>query len=222
MYVGFPKVHGREDPRLDVVVLPNCPIDRDERTAVHSGIIAHLPFARTEVPKMPTAIRGVDASGSGGGSVVDSSSTSSTGGTLAYAGSAGNSSGSKISEGTAGAAIAVRRSNVLDGIRSVLEAPRALPLPSVTSDASTGTSTPAAAAAEVDASHSSLSPSSSSSSPALDDDASSDTHNDVLALQRLVGKCKDPATGALPSSAVIGRDLDRKARTAVHQVCTNY
>lgn len=189
-------MHGREDPNLDVVVLPDCPVGRDERTAAHSGIVAHLPFARTEVPKTPLA------TGTGGGGGV----------------SGGNGSGV-----VGGAAIVVRRSNVLDAIRPVLEAPRTASAPASSSPHSSNTPAPASDESTTPAADAAPSMPSSLSPPfnVLDDDPSSSSsrpNDDVIALQRLVGKCKDPTTGALPSSAVIGRGLDRKGRTAVHQV----
>jgi len=219
-------VHGHEDPSLDVLVLPDCPIGRDERTAVHSGIVAHLPFARTEVPKMPLATctggGGISGRNGGtGGSVAEKSSISTTG---AEHHNSNSNSGTSSNELRAGAAIAVRRSNVLDAIRPVLEAPRipsipaptSLPLPPTTSDLCSNPSPDLSLAADV-ASPPSVSSSSHSVIPMVDN-ISRRPNDDVIALQQLIGKCKDPSTGALPSSAVIGRGLDRKGRTAVHQV----
>jgi hypothetical protein len=177
------------------VALQSCPADRAARASLHAGIVAHLPFARTEAPSPPPTL------GLGSGSLGGPADFSAAGGQAAPLALASAPPTVPLEPG---AAIVVRRSCVLDALRSVLGAPRDLALvqtslPSSSSSASASSSEAASAPPP--------------SAPVEGGSA------DLWALQRLLARSGDPArNGSPPASAVIGRGLDRCARTAVHQV----
>jgi hypothetical protein len=176
------------------VALQSCPADRAARASLHAGIVAHLPFARTEAPPPPPTL------GLGSGSLGGPAEFSAAGGQAAPLALASAPPTVPLEPG---AAIVVRRSCVLDALRCVLGAPRDLAL--------VQTSLPSSASASASSSEAASAP--LPSAPVEGGSA------DLWALQRLVARSGDPArNGSPPASAVIGRGLDRRARTAVHQV----